>query len=140
MIALGVGFASRCDAPELADLAAGVWRQVPAGQGPTGPACIATLARKRESGLLEMVAARLNLAPLYLETADLAPFQEGRSLSPRAEAEVGAGSVAEAAALAAAGPGARLVVAKTASPHATCAAALAPQPQELPFTKDTESP
>ncbi|SCX78583.1 cobalamin biosynthesis protein [Thiohalorhabdus denitrificans] len=121
MIALGVGFSARCTAAELEALAAGVLRAVP---GDRGPRRIATLERKRETGLLEAVAERLDLTPLYLSAEDLAPFQEGLSRSAPAEAAVGLTAVAEAAALAAAAPGARLVVAKTASPRATCAAAI----------------
>ncbi|MFP4615120.1 MAG: cobalamin biosynthesis protein [Thiohalorhabdus sp.] len=121
MIALGVGFSARCTAAELEALAAGVLEAAP---GDPGPHRIATLERKRASGLLEAVAERLDLTPLYLSPEDLAPFQEGLAHSVRAGAAVGLTSVAEAAALAAAGTDARLVVAKTASPRATCAAAI----------------
>jgi cobalt-precorrin 5A hydrolase / precorrin-3B C17-methyltransferase len=51
-----------------------------------------------------------------------------RTPSEYVKAEVGTPGVAEAAALAAAGPGAELIVAKTKSKRATCAVARAPAP------------
>jgi cobalt-precorrin 5A hydrolase len=122
VIALGVGYTSRCSADELAGLAEAVLQRARDG-GAGGH--VATLERKRADGLLEVVAARLALTPAYLTAAELEAVQ-ANSGSPRVAAVVGAGSVAEAAALAAAGPGATLVVAKTASRHATCAAARRP--------------
>jgi cobalt-precorrin 5A hydrolase len=123
VIVLGVGFSNRCSADELAGLATDVRERALAdregGQGNR----IATLERKRESGLLEPVAERLGLTPCYLTESELAAVEAVGS-SPRTAATVGVGSVAEAAALAAAGPGARLVVEKVTSPLATCAAAV----------------
>ena len=123
MIVLGVGFSTRCSAEELAELVTHVLAQAPAGRGAGEGGRIATLARKRASGLLEPVAERLGLTPCYLTENELAAVEPRTVASPRAAAAVGVGSVAEAAAMAAAGRGARLVVAKTASPLATCAAA-----------------
>lgn len=125
MIALGVGYTSRCSAEELAGLAEAVLQRAQC-EGAGG--YIATLARKRGDGLLEVVAARLGLTPAYLTVAELEVVQSGRG-SPRVASAVGTGSVAEAAALAAAGLGATLVVAKSASRQATCAAARAPDNQ-----------
>lgn len=140
MIALGIGFSSRCDVEELAGLAAGVLRQA-RGEGRTpATGVIATLERKRDSGLLEPVAARLDLEPLYLSPEGLAPFQEGVELSGSAPAAAGVGPVAEAAALAAAGPGARLVVAKTTSRLASCAAARVLDPEDPNRSKEPETP
>jgi len=124
VIVLGVGFSTRCSAEELAGLATDVLEQALAGRAAGQAGRIVTLERKRESGLLEPVAERLGLAPLYLDATELAPFQQDLAQSPRARAEVGSGSVAEASALAGAGPGARLVVEKITSPLATCAAAV----------------
>ncbi|MEF8793186.1 cobalamin biosynthesis protein [Thiohalorhabdus sp.] len=140
VIALGVGFSTRCDVEELAGLAAGVLRQA-LGEGRTPSAgVIATLERKRDGGLLEPVAVRLGLKPLYLSPEGLAPFQEGMELSGSAAAAAGVGSVAEASALAAAGPGARLVVAKTTSSLASCAAARILDPEDPNRIKEPESP
>ncbi|MGM0411879.1 MAG: cobalamin biosynthesis protein [Pseudomonadota bacterium] len=122
MIALGVGFSSRCEARDLVELATGVWQALPADTRADGGR-IATLARKRDSGLLEEVAHRLGLEPIYLEASELAPFQPGLTPSAAAEAAVGLASVAEAAALAAAGPDATLLTGRTTSGGATCAAA-----------------
>ncbi|SFD16912.1 cobalt-precorrin 5A hydrolase [Thiohalospira halophila DSM 15071] len=122
MIALGVGFSSRCEARDLVELATGVWQALPADARRDGGR-IATLAHKRDSGLLEAAARQMGLEPVYLEPPDLAPFQPGRTPSAAAEAAVGLASVAEAAALAAAGPDATLLTGRTTSGGATCAAA-----------------
>ena len=123
MIVLGVGFSSRCSVDELVVLATEVLEQALAGRAAGQAGRIATLERKRESGLLEPVAERLGLVPGYLSESDLAAVEAVGS-SPRTAATVGVGSVAEAAALAGAGPGARLVVERVTSPLATCAAAV----------------
>jgi cobalamin biosynthesis protein CbiG len=120
MIALGVGYTSRCGAEELARLAEDVLQRAQ-GEGASG--YVATLERKCVGGLLEVVAARLALTPVYVTEVELAGVGTATGSSDRVAAAVGTGSVAEAAALAAAGPGAVLEVAKTASRQATCAAA-----------------
>ncbi|MFB6260725.1 MAG: cobalamin biosynthesis protein [Thiohalorhabdaceae bacterium] len=69
------------------------------------------------------MAERLGLAPCYLTESELAAVEAAVGSSPLTAETVGVGSVAEAAALAAAGPGGRLVVERVTSPLATCAAA-----------------
>ncbi|MFA9460443.1 cobalamin biosynthesis protein [Thiohalorhabdus methylotrophus] len=124
MIVLGVGFSARCDVGELVDLAQGVLERAGVEAGATGAVCMATLDRKRGDGLLEAAAERLGLEPRFLTADELATVREGVQPSARARAEVGVDSVAEAAALAAGGPGSRLVVGKTTSHRASCAASV----------------
>lgn len=123
MIGVGVGYSSRCTAPELEALVTKVLVQVEAAGWQGDGGMLATLERKRADGLLEVVAGRLGLACRYLGEGELAAAQPGTRPSDRAARAVGQASVAEAAALAAAGPSARLLVGKTASALATCAAA-----------------
>lgn len=123
MIALGVGYTSRCGAEELSELVAEVMGRAWGGWEVGAGGRLATLERKRAGGLLELVAERLTLTPVYLTETELAAVRTATAPSDRVAAAVGTGSVAEAAALAAAGPGAHLVVAKTTSGQASCAAA-----------------
>ena len=115
---LGVGFASACPVEELLALARAV---VAEGAAPP-PTRIATVA-DRDSGQLEAVAEALGAEPVYLPPADLAPWQTP-TRSTRSRAATGVDSVAEAAALAAAGPGARLTVARRTSRRGSCALAV----------------
>lgn len=125
MIALGVGFASRCTVDELAALVASVLAELEAeGRGvpPGGP--LAASERKRGAGLLEPVAARFGLSPVYIGHDRLRVMQPAApSRSAAAREATGLASVAEAAALAAAGGSTRLLVARRARGPATCAAA-----------------
>jgi cobalt-precorrin 5A hydrolase len=79
--------------------------------------------RRAEPGLGE-AATRLNLPILWVER-DALKGEQGRCLtrSARAEAEVGLSCVAEAAALSAAGAGARLILPRIAGGGVTCALA-----------------
>jgi len=87
-------------------------------------ALLAAPADKAEAACLRAVAATLNLPVVGVAAAALAAT-ETVTRSPRAHAARGVGSVAEAAALAAAGPGGRLVGARHISEDrlATCAIA-----------------
>jgi cobalt-precorrin 5A hydrolase len=79
--------------------------------------------RRTEQGIAE-AAAQLGLPILWIARAALRG-EQGRCLtrSARAEAETGFACVAEAAALAGAGPGARLVLPRIARGGVTCALA-----------------
>ncbi|MCB8879807.1 cobalamin biosynthesis protein [Acidisoma cellulosilytica] len=79
--------------------------------------------RNGEAGILE-AAQTLGLPILWIAKSDL-KGEQGRCLtrSRRAEAEVGLASVAEAAALAAAGPSGRLVLPRISAGGVTCALA-----------------
>lgn len=125
VIALGVGFASRCTVDELASLVASVLAELEAGGRAVPPGeRIAAPERKRGAGLLEPVAARFGLAPVYVARERLQAMQPATSSRSAAAREATSlASVAEAAALAAAGGSARLLVARRARGPATCAAA-----------------
>ena len=90
---------------------------------------IASIDVKEDESAIHMLAQHLGL-PLRVFTASDLNEQAPKLKSPSAVvmSEVGCPGVAEGAALAAAGPDARLIVAKTKSKHATCAVALAPAP------------
>jgi cobalt-precorrin 5A hydrolase len=84
--------------------------------------------RRAEPGIAE-AAATLGLAILWIAREAL-KGEQGRCLtrSARAEAEIGLSCVAEAAALAGAGPGSRLVLPRIARGGVTCAVAEGPGP------------
>ncbi|MGE0007715.1 MAG: precorrin-3B C(17)-methyltransferase [Parvibaculaceae bacterium] len=92
-------------------------------------AVVASLDLKEDETAIHMLAEHLGL-PLRLFTAAELDAETPRLETPSAvvKSEVGCPGVAEGAALAAAGPDARLLVAKTKSRRATCAVALAPAP------------
>ena len=83
-----------------------------------------TIAEKQgEAGLIE-AAVTLALPLVFLPHAALAAVETAvQTRSERVVALFGTPSVAEAAALAGAGPGARLLVPRLASASATCAVA-----------------
>lgn len=82
---------------------------------------LATLDRCEEIALV--VAADLGLALIVFPADVLARVLGTTTHSQRAAATVGTPSVAEAAALAAAGPGARLVITRRTGLRCTCALA-----------------
>jgi cobalt-precorrin 5A hydrolase len=85
---------------------------------------LATLDRKAaEAGFIE-AADHLRLRAIAIEPEVLRGMADGvRTHSPRVQALYGVGSVAEASALAAAGPGARLLLTRIATERVTCALA-----------------
>ncbi len=99
MIAVGVGFSSRCSAAALEALVAAVL----AAAGRTGAGgYLASHPRRRGSGLVEAVAAATGLVVRYPSPAALARWQGATTVaSAPAQAALGVASVAEAAALAA---------------------------------------
>jgi cobalt-precorrin 5A hydrolase len=122
VVAIGVG----CRAGVAGEAIAALARRALAEAGePEGERRIFTLAAKAgEPGLIE--AARLlgaKLTPLPLEALQA---EAGRIVTPSAAARArfGAPNIAEAAALAGAGQGGRLIGARLAADGATCAVAL----------------
>ncbi len=93
------------------------------------PDVVATAAAKAEAPAFRAVARRLGLPRRAVAAPDLAA-QPTATRSAASRAAHGTGSVAEAAALAAAGPGARLLVSRciSADRMATCALAEGPDP------------
>jgi cobalt-precorrin 5A hydrolase len=117
MIVAGVGFSSSCEAEELADLV----RRAQA-MAAVSAAALAAPAWKTAAAGLKGAAELLALPVLAVERRQLtAADRHGLTESAASRAAAGVGSVAEAAALAAAGPGARLILRRIASAHATCA-------------------
>ena len=119
MIAIGLGCRRGCAAEEITDL---VHRASRLAGISLDAARLFTIAEKHsEAGLIE-AAVKLGLPLGFLPAAAL---KEGELLlntrSERVMALFGTPSVAEAAALAGAGPGARLLAGRLASASATCA-------------------
>lgn len=116
MIVAGLGFRSGAAAPALRDALAR------AGGGAVS--ALATAADKAGAAAIRDLAAELGLPVIAVAPADLAA-QSVVTSSPRVAALRGTGSVAEAAALAAAGPGARLLGPRAVSGDGMATAALA---------------
>jgi cobalt-precorrin 5A hydrolase/precorrin-3B C17-methyltransferase len=122
---LGVGLERGAPVAEVARLAAATLAE--SGFGPQAVACVVSLdIRSDEAAILEL-ARSLGVPTRFFNAATLA-LQEPHvsQVSEHVRKAVGTPSVAEAAALAAAGPGAKLVVTKRKSAHATCAIARKP--------------
>nr|WP_026333125.1 cobalamin biosynthesis protein [Thioalkalivibrio sp. ALM2T] len=126
----GVGFASACAAEELEGLireTLAAARAVLPAQRVAGIEArqLAAPAHKRDSHMLATVARGLELALVFPSAAALTDCDGAlRTESARARAVAGVGSAAEAAALAAAGKGARLLLPRRLSPRASCAVAV----------------
>ncbi|HUF55990.1 MAG TPA: precorrin-3B C(17)-methyltransferase [Thermohalobaculum sp.] len=126
---LGLGASRGCPAHELAALADAVLAE--AGVAPAALRGLFTLDLKADEPAMLALGDRLAL-PLRLFPAAELEAETPRLSAPSETvfAEVGCHGVAEAAALAAAGPGARLAVTKRKTAHATAALAIAPEPIE----------
>jgi len=86
---------------------------------------IATIAAKRDEAGIEAVAAKLGVAVIVVSDAELKIAGDRTTTrSERVLALTGVPSVAEAAALAAAGPASRLLGPRHATTAATCALAV----------------
>ena len=121
MIAVGVGCRSGCPAEDIVALVEEALALLPDGGRPSGLFSIA--AKQGEAGLAE-AAQRLALPLTFLDAAVLRRVAGvAKSRSRRVEALFGLPSVAETAALAGAGQGAVLLVARLSAPRATCAIA-----------------
>jgi cobalt-precorrin 5A hydrolase len=115
VIAAGFGFRAAASAESLADAL---------GRAGAAPYVLATAEDKARSPAFRIFAQRLGLPILAIEPAALA-VQTTLTQSQASRTARGTGSVAEAAALAAAGPGARLLGPRVVSRDgmATCALA-----------------
>ena len=113
----GFGFTSRAT---LASLRSALGR---AGGG-AGLTALATAADKADATAIRALAQELGL-PLHAVALDQLASQAAARLAPAVPARYGARSVAEAAALAAAGPGARLVGTRVVSDDRLATAAIA---------------
>ena len=125
LIAIGIGCRAGAKGEAIAALARRALCELAA---PEGERRLFTLAAKAaEPGLME--AARRLGAPLTALPLAALKAEEARVLtrSPAAKRRFGTTSVAEAAALAGAGPGGRLLGPRLAADGATCAVAIAAQ-------------
>ncbi|RAU34122.1 cobalamin biosynthesis protein [Pseudomonas sp. RIT411] len=122
-LVLGLGCRRGCSVEELTALALAVLQE--AGCDPSALTALATVDRRVEENALQHLAQRWQL-PLQGFSAERLAQQKGIA-APSAVAlqHTGSPSVAEAAALAAAGEGARLRVGKRKSAAATAALAYA---------------
>lgn len=126
-LAIGLGFRKAATADALVALVRAARARLP-GEFAVAPLLLATIAEKDRPALRE-AAARLGLPLTILPKAALhATADRTTVVSEAARACLGIPSVAEASALAAAGPGARLVVPRMATPSATCAIACLEEP------------
>ncbi|KAA0969543.1 cobalamin biosynthesis protein [Aureimonas fodinaquatilis] len=121
MIALGLGFRSQAD--ETALLAA----FEAAVSNRCQPDALATVASKASAPALLALANRLQLPVLAIDEAQLCA-QNTPTQSPFVRQRFNTGSVAEAAALAAAGPGAKLIVRRVVAASGMATAAIAESP------------
>ena len=120
-LAIGVGCRRACSAAAVL----AVVNEACSGLDLAGASLFTIEAKSHEGGLREAAAA-LGLPLAFLAADDLATAAERVSYrSARVIDAVGVPSVAEAAALAGAGPGSRLIVPRLANAKATCAVAAA---------------
>lgn len=125
-LAVGVGCERGVDSAEVVALVADTLAG--AGLAPGAVALIASLDLKSDEPAIHAAATRLGVPARFFD-AETLEAETPRLATPSdlVFREVGCHGVAEAAALAAAGPDSELVVAKRKSARATCAVALAPK-------------
>ncbi len=118
MIVAGFGFRAAATVESLLSA-----YQMVAHSGQT-PACLAAPADKCQAAAFQSLAARLDLPIRAIASADLARQATQTQSAPSLNAR-GTGSVCEAAALAAAGPGAQVIAPRAISKDrlATCSIA-----------------
>ncbi|NUB16959.1 cobalamin biosynthesis protein [Azospirillum brasilense] len=125
IIAAGIGGRTGCPGDEIAGLVRATFEEAALDEAARRSVQLAAPMRKRnEAGMAE--AARLLALPLrFVDDSALAAAQDRtQTRSARVEAAVGVASVAEAAALAAAGPDSTLLLPRRSTPRATCALAI----------------
>ncbi|WP_198411831.1 cobalamin biosynthesis protein [Microvirga flavescens] len=122
MIIAGVGFRHGVTGDEIAELVRQAFAHAAVSLNQL--AGLATIEALANRPAFSDAAIKLSVKPLAVGKGALASSApQVRTISPRALVAHGVGSVAEAAALGAVGPGARLVLERVASPNATCALA-----------------
>ncbi len=126
-LTLGVGCARNCPPEELAGLVADVLAE--AGVAPEAVHSVNTIMLKADEPAIIALADDLAV-PLRLFEADALEAETPRLVNPSEVvfAEVGAHGVAEAAALAQAGPAGEFLVTKRKTANATCALVISPEP------------
>ncbi|MBB4304696.1 cobalt-precorrin 5A hydrolase [Rhodobium orientis] len=120
-VVAGIGFSSEATAEEIAGLLQRCLRDA----GIAAADVVAVPAFKSGAPIVGVLPGLLGLDVHLIEDADMAAVQDRcLSRSSVVKAATGHGSVAEACALAVAGPGGRLTGPRLASAHATCALVL----------------
>jgi cobalamin biosynthesis protein CbiG len=119
-LVVGIGLATAAGTAEVAALVGDAVRDATRAAGPDSPEVIAVATISSKAGAPAVVALGW---PVVAFSADELAAVDVPHPSARADAAAGTPSVAEAAALLAAGPGAELVVAKRTSARATVAVA-----------------
>jgi cobalt-precorrin 5A hydrolase/precorrin-3B C17-methyltransferase len=123
---LGVGLSAEAEAGEAIKLAETVIGQSAVDPGQLQQ--IATIAARRDHAVLSALSTRFHVPVAFFDAAALeAETPRLKNPSDALFARIGCHGVAEAAALAAAGPGAELIVEKTTGRHVTVAVAAVPQ-------------
>jgi len=127
VLAVGVGCERGTDPMELSALVHETLAEV--GLSAAAVAGVYSLDLKADEPAVQALAAELGVAARFFDAPRL-ETETPRLANPSAAvfAEVGCHGVAEGAALAAAGPKARLLAPKRKSARATCAIAIAPEP------------
>jgi cobalt-precorrin 5A hydrolase/precorrin-3B C17-methyltransferase len=125
-LVVGIGSSSGAEPDGIAELVAGAL--MAAGLSPEAVGLVASVDLKRDEPGIVALAAGLDVELRTFPAESLAAV-DVPTPSPVVEAAVGTPSVAEAAALLAAGPGAELVVTKQRSPEATVAVARRARPE-----------
>lgn len=121
-LTLGIGADHGVPAAELARLVDDTLKAH--GISPREIACIASLDSKQDDPALRELARSLGVPACFFDASTLrVETPRLQNPSARVEALMGVAGIAEAAALAAAGPDSVLVVPKTKSARATCAVA-----------------
>ena len=123
-LAVGIGCERGADAEEVAALLSQVLGS--ADLSPLSIACLASIDVKLDAPAVRALARQMNLPLRFFDAARLERETPRRANpSPAVFRAVGCHGVAEAAALACAGPEGKLIAAKTKSARATCAIAQA---------------
>jgi len=124
LYALGVGHDSAATLADMLELAREGLRLV--GILPADLVAIASIERKAEAGLVAAMSEALGVPVRFFDAATLeAETPRLKNPSDAVFRQMGCHGVAEAAALAAAGPAAELILPKTAGKGVTCAIARA---------------
>ncbi|WP_108815575.1 precorrin-3B C(17)-methyltransferase [Loktanella sp. Alg231-35] len=126
-LTLGVGCARDCPPAELAALARQVFEE--AGVAPEAVQSVNTITLKADEPAIIALAQELDV-PLRVFEADTLDAETPRLANPSdvVFAEVGTHGVAEAAALAQAGPDGEFLISKRKTANATCALVVSPAP------------
>ncbi len=123
MIVAGVGCRRGASAPDIEAAIRAALDQ--AGVSADALDAIATMAAKHDEAGIDAAAAHFGVEVLLISDDDLkAAGERTETRSERVLALAGVPSVAEAAALAAAGPAGRLIAARVTAGAATCALAM----------------